>query len=67
MSGRIKVWPQELLALIEALRPELLPLAEAIAYEGRSPRWVRRKFGRGKWEDLREFVLRHCSWTRSEE
>ena len=54
---------QLLLARIEALRPELLEAAEALAYDARSPRWVRKHYGEEIWQELQEFVARNL-WTQ---
>lgn len=52
----IERWPGRLLLWLEAKRPHLRELVEAIVYEGRSPKWVRRRFGEERWRELVEAV-----------
>ncbi len=52
-----------LLARIEALRPDLLAAAEAIAYEGKSPKWVKKHYGQETWQELKNFVAENL-WTQ---
>lgn len=52
-----------LLDRLEALRPELLEIAEAIVYERRSLLWAKRHFGEEKCRELAEFVEENL-WTQ---
>jgi hypothetical protein len=52
-----------LLERMEALRPELLEVAEALAYEGKSFAWAKRHFGEEKCRALAEFVKENL-WTQ---
>ena len=48
--------PEGLLLWLEATRPHLWELVEAIVYERRSVRWVIRRFGEERWRELVEAV-----------
>lgn len=52
-----------LLDRLEALRPDLLELAEAIIYERKSLFWARKRFGEEKCRALAEFVAENL-WTQ---
>ncbi|MEO0141172.1 MAG: hypothetical protein ABIM88_06485 [candidate division WOR-3 bacterium] len=52
-----------LLDRLEALRPDLTELAEAIVYERRSWAWAKRHFGEEKCRALEEFVKENL-WTQ---
>ncbi len=52
-----------LLDRLEAMRPDLYEIAEAIAYERRSLAWARKRFGEEKCRELAEFVAENL-WTQ---
>lgn len=52
-----------LLDRLEALRPELVEMAEAIVYERKSLFWAKRHFGEEKCRALAEFVAENL-WTQ---
>jgi len=52
-----------LLDRLEALRPDLLEIAEAIVYERKSLLWAKRHFGEEKCRALAEFVEENL-WTQ---
>ncbi|MGC8893884.1 MAG: hypothetical protein ACP5QG_03440 [candidate division WOR-3 bacterium] len=52
-----------LLDRLEAMRPDLLEIAEAIIYERKSLLWVRKRFGEERCRELAEFVEENL-WTQ---
>ncbi|MEO0250125.1 MAG: hypothetical protein ABIN58_11500 [candidate division WOR-3 bacterium] len=52
-----------LLDRLEALRPDLIELAEAIVYDRKSLLWARKHFGEEKCRALEEFVAENL-WTQ---
>lgn len=52
-----------LLDRLEALKPHLLEIAEAIIYERKSLFWAKKHFGEEKCRELAEFVTENL-WTQ---